>query len=109
MVLVMAAIALLFLITEEGSVAHAAHLAGGVCGYAWIRHRLRSNRSAGWLDRLAARRRGLRVLRDDDSAPSREEVDAVLEKIKASGLDRLSRRERAVLERASRGKTSDAG
>jgi len=102
--LVFGAISLVLLVGGSGEVAHAAHLAGGLAGYAygcWSRGvwpRVLSNL-------LAKRRRGrLRVLDNDADEPpvNPAEVDAILERIKANGIRSLSRKQRRLLERASR-------
>ena len=96
-----------------GQIAHAAHLAGGICGYiyglkiardgfdgrdlAWS-----SEGGGGWLTNLRAswRRRQLRVAQ----GPSEDEVNRVLDKMLVSGFESLSGRERDILDRASKGR-----
>ncbi len=92
--LVFAAIELLYLARGvEGGIAHAAHLAGGISGaiYVWI-----VVRGFAVPRRLWPRRR-MRPGGYDLA-----EVDRILDKVAREGIDRLTRRERAVLEAASR-------
>jgi membrane associated rhomboid family serine protease len=105
-------ITLMLLFTTDGNIAHAAHLAGGIAGYVygreWVRRGGwigidRGGGLFGWATDLRARwrRRKLRVLSSEQDAPSPEEVDRLLDKIKAQGIGSLTRRERDALERAS--------
>ncbi len=87
---------LLYLIQGvEGGIAHSAHLAGGIAGaiYAAVNARgfslalsLRPRRSSGTVS----------------GAVDLAEVDRILDKVAREGIDRLTRRERATLEAASR-------
>jgi membrane associated rhomboid family serine protease len=106
---VLGSIALVSLLSSDGNVAHAAHLAGGFAGYLygyqvalgrgpdprrWFGARPRPRRERGHLTILD--------LPEEDAVPTPEEVDAVLEKLQREGMRSLTRRERRILERASR-------
>jgi membrane associated rhomboid family serine protease len=99
--------------SQQGNVAHVAHLAGAAFGllYAW-----RGWSLGGLTDlstQLRRRWRGMRVVRPDDDVPTprqREraddealqiEVDRLLEKISRSGEASLTPKERETLTRAS--------
>ena len=99
--------------SQQGNVAHVAHLAGAAFGllYAW-----RGWSLSGLSDlstELRRRWRGMRVVRHDDVAQTprqreraddealQAEVDRVLEKISRSGEASLTPQERATLTRAS--------
>lgn len=101
----------LSLFGADGNIAHAAHLAGGLAGFLYAR-RLAREPAGVWSDggeqpewwKLAPRprrRANLRLIRTEDETPSEEEVDRILDKISATGLESLSKRERETLERAS--------
>ena len=101
-----------------GGVAHAAHLGGLLAGVAWMKlgwhHDYVQLPWEGWLERLKDRRsRPQSGPRPSPPAPSRKvsvenppvtddaaEVDAVLDKISAQGINSLTARERAILEAA---------
>jgi len=104
-------IALVSLLSSDGNIAHAAHLAGGLAGYLygyqvaigrgmdprnWFRVRPRRRRGRGHLTILD-------LPEEEDAAPSPDEVDAVLDKLQREGMAGLTSRERRILERASRG------
>lgn len=106
-------IALLSLMGDDGSIAHAAHLAGGLAGYLYGRRARRTRSSLGWRQpdcgRPSGRGFGRSTWRwpssDEESLPTAEEIDDILEKITRRGIGSLSRSERDALERASqRGK-----
>ena len=116
MALSMGAFTLFLLWQGDGNIAHAAHLVGGIAGYVYTRYLVgnrRGPRGGGgvasawrpWEDARASGRRGRMRLgeSDEEEAPTREEVDRILEKISAHGLGSLKRREREILDRASRG------
>jgi membrane associated rhomboid family serine protease len=101
----------------EENVAYAAHLAGGFAGWLYALALKRSGRlymrgvpaSIGWFRSLKAKfwrwYRGytLRVLgSDDEYVPAREEVDRILEQVTERGLNSLSKKDRAILDLASR-------
>jgi hypothetical protein len=90
----------------HGGIAYAAHVAGALCGFvmafAWSR--------GWWGGRWAALARGRpRLFRPvpprrppSGDAPSREEMDRILDKMNEGGWSSLTAQERAWLERASR-------
>ena len=104
--------------TVQGSadgVAHWAHLGGLVTGFVYLRYGDRIGRRAHSLlykERPAApRARTRRAAPPPDPTPRRrrradgdslDEVDRILDKIRASGMDSLSARERAFLDEVSR-------
>lgn len=89
---------------SESNTAFSAHLAGGLCGAIYYRAGMNFGRlfPAGWkLPNLNARR--LRI--HDPEADERElnrQVDTILEKIHLQGEASLSKKERRILETASR-------
>lgn len=85
--------------SHDGEIAHSAHLAGGVAGYVYGRLRAAGR---GWRPGIFRRSPRLRVLPEEEDAPSREDVDRILEKIREHGISSLTRGERDALERASR-------
>lgn len=89
----MGVISLFSLMGGDGNIAHAAHLAGGVAGYIYGRRLLRPRARRGF--------RTGRSMAGNGPPPTPEEVDRVLEKIKARGIGSLNRAERDILERAS--------
>ncbi len=102
LVAVLVAIELLYVVSHfEDGIAHTAHVAGVAAGYIYALTVFR-----GFRIRLFSRRarapRGWRVLRGDDvqSVPS-SEIDRILDKIANEGMGSLTRKERAILERAS--------
>ena len=96
----------LLMLGGEGSVAHAAHLFGGLTGY-WLGGGLRGGGRGGAFDGLRARRRRSRLHVIDGEAWESHEpissatIDALLDKIKRGGIGSLTARERELLERAS--------
>ncbi|MYA33438.1 MAG: rhomboid family intramembrane serine protease [Gemmatimonadales bacterium] len=104
--------------TVQGSadgVAHWAHLGGLVTGFVYLRYGERIGRLANsvlYKERLASPRgRARRAEPPPDPTPRRrrradgdslDEVDRILDKIRASGMDSLSARERAFLDEVSR-------
>ncbi len=108
LVIIFGSIALVSLFSKDGNIAHAAHLAGGLVGYVYG-HQVARGRGTDPRDWFRGRRqrRGhghLTMLdfSDDEEGPTPEEVDAVLEKLQREGMGSLTRRERRILERASR-------
>jgi membrane associated rhomboid family serine protease len=92
---VLAATELMFLLgSVSGGIAYAAHLAGGVAGYVYTLVVFRGSGLAG-LIRFPRRH-------TDAAARHRRELDRVLDKIASEGMNSLTRRERDVLEEASR-------
>ena len=104
--------------TVQGSadgVAHWAHLGGLVTGFVFLRYGERIGRLANsvfYKERPAApRRKARRAAPPPDPTPRRrrradgdslDEVDRILDKIRESGMDSLSARERAFLDEVSR-------
>jgi membrane associated rhomboid family serine protease len=87
---------LTFLLTSsDGSIAYAAHLAGGVAGYIYAR--IAFGGGGAW-NRLVARSRGFRRV-DDAASPA--ELDRILDKIARSGMTSLTRGEKEFLDRES--------
>jgi membrane associated rhomboid family serine protease len=105
---------------RDGSVAHSAHLAGGLAGY-WFGAQLLRQARTGTNGRLrrsladvvggAMRRARLRPRltvqyhvptdADEDESSSMEDIDRLLDKILMHGVGSLTSRERRILERAS--------
>jgi hypothetical protein len=105
MVIMFGLVDLLALFSSDRTIAHAAHLAGGVAGYLYGR-RVRSGRLSPGLKEWFARVRGRpypgsSVTGGEDEEPDPEEIDTILEKIKQRGIHSLTRRERRLLDRAS--------
>ncbi len=108
MVLGIILLELLYLIQGfQGGVAHAAHLAGAVAGAVYARTVMRSpggglrDTLREWWERV--RRSAARESWDrDPDAPPAEEIDRILDKVARGGLDALTRRERELLDAASR-------
>lgn len=107
----------LLMLGDKSSIAHAAHLAGGIAGYVYgmrlmnntITFRTNTFRNAwkninlrDWMAKI--RRSRLRVWEppQDDKPVDWERVDHILVKIKAHGFGSLSESERKELDRASR-------
>jgi len=88
---------------SSGGVAHSAHLAGALTG--WLAHRARwfgARSGAGVLERLWSALRERRARRQHDEAAARElQLDAILAKVKLSGLAALDGAERRFLAQAS--------
>jgi membrane associated rhomboid family serine protease len=111
LVVVMTVVSLFFGVRGVGSVAHFAHLGGFVGGWLFLRLAERSSAAATFRAKAApvpkrtADERDLarwRRIRDDDMHPlNREELNRILDKISATGLDSLNTQERAFLERFS--------
>lgn len=97
--------ALVLTVINEGNVAHAAHLAGGIAG--WLTARRIGKGDAGHEAGAMARHRTrmkkkLKMIVNREAAPpSPEEVDRILDKINQQGLGSLTQLERRMLERAS--------
>lgn len=103
---------LLMLRIGGGGVAHAAHLAGGIAGYLYGHHIAGSVQygrggQKGWLlSSLRAwfRRRQYTVVDGPEEPVDWTDVDAVLDKIQREGVNSLTRKEKDLLDRASRAK-----
>lgn len=97
-----------------------AHLGGAIFGLVYISSYRKGNDFSGWFHRLTARIEGLfksspkrpkvrvvhkRKLTDDEynanKVATQEEIDRILDKIKASGYDSLTKEEKDTLFRAS--------
>ena len=106
--LFLAILAVFGILFHAGNMAHAAHLGGMFTGMAYVHLREGSWRfpKPRWLSRRPPLRRpGARLSRSrfEDSSPDENldsEVDAILDKISASGIHSLTDRERRVLEQA---------
>lgn len=102
LVAVLVGIELLYVVNHfEDGIAHTAHLAGVASGYIYALTVFR-----GFRIRLFPRRakapRGWQILRGEDAqSVSSSEIDRILDKIANEGMGSLSRKERAILERAS--------
>ena len=93
--LIFGVIELLYLVQGvEGGIAHSAHLAGGLAGAIYVAIVLREARLPWRLPRFRRRMR--------PGGYDLAEVDRILDKVAREGIDRLTRRERATLEAASR-------
>lgn len=108
---------LLSISAEENLGGHLAHLGGALTGYLYIRSYRRSGNWFSWwprLEALAARpvqRRKPKVayvnpnarpsVKKDESADKQKQLDAILDKIRASGYDSLSKQEKDFLFRIS--------
>lgn len=107
--LILGALTFALLFESGGTIAHAAHLAGGLIGYLYARQ---SGQCWGWNDvsweagppsrfrEWLAALRG--KLRSSEAPPAPGEVDRILEKISEKGLRSLTCREKRILDRASR-------
>jgi membrane associated rhomboid family serine protease len=112
-------LASLFLLTPQSHIANAAHLGGLLAGFLYVRQifqgrwhlpqwHLPARRSPP--REFAARRVGKKAVwgsgpipPDEDLSPSeylQKEVDPILDKISASGIQSLTQREREILEKA---------
>lgn len=87
----------------RSGIAHSAHLAGLVAGYAFATAAFQKKFPRIRIVRNApANPAGLQVLRRDDAKPvSAAEVDRILDKIANQGMQSLTRTERVLLEKAS--------
>jgi membrane associated rhomboid family serine protease len=96
-------IELLYLLSSSGGVAYAAHLVGGLSGYGygWMMHHART--FVGSRIRITPSTPSLKVLQGglSETPPDPSEIDAILDKISEHGMNSLTRRERAILEKAS--------
>lgn len=95
----------LILVTSPGvgGIAYAAHLAGGLAGWAYALVAFRRDAVRETLDGMASRRAEARREHASRAAVAdRVEVDRILDKIANQGIHTLSERERRLLEKASR-------
>ena len=72
-----------------GNIAHSAHLAGGVVGFIYGAYFIRKQSPAG--STVGGRRK--------NALPAREEIDRILDKIKAEGIHSITEKERNTLRR----------
>jgi rhomboid family protein len=93
-------------VARQGSVAYTAHLGGALLALVYFRGRWRMSNwlPTQWKMPRLRRRPPLRVLdpQADEDESSDNEVDDILRKIREHGQDSLTRRERRILEQASR-------
>jgi hypothetical protein len=89
------------LITDNGDVAHAAHLAGGLAGYLYGRRQVSVRRAERAFSPLGTSF-GSRSSVGNGGPPDPDEVNRVLDKVLREGMGNLTREDRDVLERASR-------
>ncbi|OGV40673.1 MAG: hypothetical protein A2X46_02370 [Lentisphaerae bacterium GWF2_57_35] len=99
----LAAMELVYLFNADGGIAYAAHLAGGLSGYVYgwtlshgMSESLRGVTSSWTRPTLTVLKGG-----QDGVMPSKEEIDAILDKISRHGIHSLSSQERKLLEKAS--------
>lgn len=74
-------------------IAYAAHLAGGIAGYIFVRVLYRRRGLSGAFSQAKITR---------ENSPSQSEVNAILDKISTSGIHTLTPRERSILQEAGR-------
>ena len=108
----LAALSFLYLLMHSGGqIAHAAHLGGILAGYVYGRALLRAGLLGGYYrpprppERTGLFWRGprFRVIEGGkQDVPSAREVDAILDKIAAKGVESLTRQERRILRDASK-------
>ena len=97
-------------LTRSGNVAYTAHLAGALFGYLYFSNQWRLSNylpnDLSALTDLFKTKPKLRVLREDDRQPRQsadeEKLDRILQKINQTGMDSLSRSEKAFLEKESK-------
>jgi membrane associated rhomboid family serine protease len=103
-VLLLAAIEL-YLIWSPSNISHFAHLSGMLIAYIYLK---KDWNFAALSDKYYQRRRRKQIklveARQEQEEQKREEVDKILEKISTSGMDSLNKREKKILEQASRRK-----
>ena len=107
--LILGLVTLVSLFSQDGNIAPAAHLAGGIAGYLYGRRLSRRHKAlrfpgSRWWPRI--RTRGARDEAEEffasDAPPSPDQVDRILDKISADGFGSLSRAQRDLLERAGK-------
>ena len=97
-------------LTRSGNVAYTAHLAGALFGYLYFSNQWRLSNylpnDLSALTDLFKTKPKLRVHREDDRQPRQsadeEKLDRILQKINQTGMDSLSRSEKAFLEKESK-------
>jgi membrane associated rhomboid family serine protease len=103
LVTVLAVIQLIFVTSPaSGGIAHAAHLAGGLAGWAYTMAVFRRGTVRETWEEAARRRDSARqARRSREDEETRREVDRILDKIASQGIHTLTPRERSLLEKAS--------
>ncbi len=101
---ILTGVSLLYVIGHfEDGIAHSAHLAGVVSGFVYAYTVFRGGGIKFRISRSPRNKPGLKVLRREDAlSVDQGEVDRILDKIANKGMGSLTRRERDVLDRASR-------
>lgn len=93
----------LYMIWSPSNVSHFAHLSGMLIAWIYLRKDWNLEKIS---DRFYERRRRKRIKlverQQEREEKSMEEVDRILEKISSSGIESLSKREKKILENASR-------
>ncbi len=93
----------LFMIWSPSNVSHFAHLSGMLVGYIYLK---KDWNLSSISDRLYERKRRRQIKlveqKQEEEEHDKQEVDRILEKISSTGIDSLSRREKSILESASR-------
>ncbi len=93
----------LYMIWTPSNVSNFAHLSGMLVAYIYLKKDWNiSSISDRFYERRRRRRIKLVEQRQERDEQDMKEVDRILEKISSSGIDSLSRREKSVLESASR-------
>jgi len=91
---------LAYLLNPGGSsIAYAAHLAGGIAGFLFVRIMYR--RRDDWFARMGSHRPSYHP-RSIDDGPTQQQIDLILDKIARDGIHTLSPRERELLQKAGR-------
>lgn len=95
---------LLYLARPGSTIAHTVHLAGGVAGCFYTLAVFRPGIFSGdWISKTLRARRGPRPRATGDGPPMEvRELDRILDKISREGMGSLTRRERKLLEDASK-------
>jgi membrane associated rhomboid family serine protease len=85
-----------------GGIAHFTHLGGMIVGYLYIKADWRITRVFRYIKELKHRRRLKRLSKGkQEDMNILEQVDVILDKINAQGIDSLTSREKKILEKAS--------
>lgn len=93
------------MLSRSDGIAHITHLGGALFGYLCVRYSSVFDKwILQWENRHRTREEKKHQMEILSRQKSMEEVDAILAKISASGLDSLTSREKETLERASREK-----
>ncbi len=95
-VILLAGINLLGAMSQSSSgIAYAAHLAGGLLGYIYLKYDLFRFNLNSWVTRRQRRKRQITKQRLD------EKIDRILDKVSKQGIKSLSKQQRKILERKS--------